>query len=636
MSTKLALTSGGAALNPEDVFASWVYTGTGATLNIQNDINLSTFGGMVWTKSRGTTESHYLCDTVRGAGNLMAPDLLAANQTPAGSLTAFNNNGYTLGNAAGSVLNVGARTYASWSFRRAPKFFDVVTYTGTGAARTVPHALNIAPGFIMVFRTDVAQRCIAYHVSAGAGNWLPFVSGSAAATASTTMWNNTAPTASVFSLGNDTANTAGGSYVAYLFAHDTGPDGLIQCGSYAGNTGTFPSVTLGWEPQFIIFKPNVAAIDWSMLDELRDMNYNHSARFLINVSSSESALGNAVAPTATGFRLLTTSNNFNPNGSFVYYVAIRRRRKIPTSGSSVFTPFTYVGNGGAGVGVTSAGFPLDLLVSRLPGAGNEHGWWDRIRGTSVSFGTTTLTQALSGSTSDLTSLASMNGFAAGANSQRFLNSATTILAYAMRRARGFMDIVYFTGNGAISHSLEAVPEMMIFKSTASGDWRVYHSALGNTQYAVLNTTAAAATSSTYWNNTSPTNTQFTAGTAFGASDWVAYLFASLPGISKVGSYTGNGTSQTIDCGFSTGARFVVAKRTSANGPATTGLCNGWNVADTARGISASAEPTSAFNITAADLTPNWLTPASSGFTVVQDSNNDMNVNGATYIYLAIA
>ena len=237
----------------------------------------------------------------------------------------------------------------------------------------------------------------------------------------------------------------------------------------------------------------------------------------------------------------------------------------------------------------------------------------------------------------------MTGFSAGTNTYSQLNAITSIVAYALRRARQFFDIVRYTGNGTsaltLSHGLGAVPEMMIVMH--GGSWAVYHAALGNTQFVLLNTTDAAATNSTYWNNTSPTATQFTVGTASavnpaGSNAVMAYLFDTLAGISKVGSYTGNGTSQTIDCGFTTGARFVLVKRTSANGAATTTLCNGWNVADTARGISASAEPTSALNSTAGDLTPNWLSTASSGFTVAQDANNDMNVNGATYIYLAIA
>jgi hypothetical protein len=645
MSTKLALTSGGGALVVDDVFASWLYTGTGAALNIQNGINLAA-GGMVWTKGRNAAESHYLTDTVRGPGFAVSTDGTNIEANPTGGLSSFNVNGFSLGNGSGSVQNVLSRTYVAWSFRRARRFFDVVTYTGTGAVQNIPHALGIEPGFIIVRRRNAnALPGVAYHRSAGAGNVLQF--NAAAATASATAWNNTAPTANQFTVGADTTtNASGGTYVAFLFAHDPSADGIIQCGTFTGNSTTLPTVTLGWEPQFVITKANFT-VDWFMTDAMHSggLAYNNLASFSPSTSSAEStgAGSGQLAATATGFECRGTSNVYNANGTAMYYVAIRRPMKPPVSAASVFAPVTYVGNGGGGVGVSSVGFPLDLLLNRVPGSITAHFWFDRLRGTSQQFVTSQTGGASSTNTQDLTDL-TMTGFAAGTNANSTLNSSATIVAYALRRARRFFDIVRYAGNGGastltLSHGLSVTPEMMIVM--LGNNWAVYHAALGNTQFVFLNTTAAAATNSTYWNNTSPTSTQFTVGTAAAVnaastSAHMAYFFATLAGISKVGSYTGNGTSQTIDCGFTTGARFVLAKRTSANGPATTTLCNGWNVADTARGISASAEPTSALNSTAADLTPNWLTPASSGFTVVQDSNNDMNVTGATYIYLAIA
>jgi hypothetical protein len=113
------------------------------------------------------------------------------------------------------------------------------------------------------------------------------------------------------------------------------------------------------------------------------------------------------------------------------------------------------------------------------------------------------------------------------------------------------------------------------------------------------------------------------------STYVAYLFASCPGVSKVGSYTGNGSSQTIDCGFAAGARFVLIKRTNAAGD--------WYVWDTARGIVSGNDPHLSLNTTAAEVTTNdTIDPASSGFIVNQVSATNVNVSSATYIYLAIA
>jgi len=133
---------------------------------------------------------------------------------------------------------------------------------------------------------------------------------------------------------------------------------------------------------------------------------------------------------------------------------------------------------------------------------------------------------------------------------------------------------------------------------------------------------------------------FTVGTGgstnAGAGNYVAYLFASRPGVSRVGSYTGNGgtagsagTSQTINCGFSTGARFVLIKRTDSAGD--------WYIWDTIRGIVAGNDPRLSLNSTASEVTTDdSLDPDNTGFIVNQLAATNINVTGATYIYLAIA
>lgn len=110
---------------------------------------------------------------------------------------------------------------------------------------------------------------------------------------------------------------------------------------------------------------------------------------------------------------------------------------------------------------------------------------------------------------------------------------------------------------------------------------------------------------------------------------VAYLFASLAGISKVGSYAGNGASQTINCGFATGARFILIKRTDAAGD--------WYVWDSVRGIVAANDPHLSLNTTAAEVTTDdSVDPDASGFIVNQVAATNINVSGASYIFLAIA
>jgi hypothetical protein len=223
----------------------------------------------------------------------------------------------------------------------------------------------------------------------------------------------------------------------------------------------------------------------------------------------------------------------------------------------------------------------------------------------------------------------------------------SVLAYGVRRARRFFDVVAYTGTGTAkteSHALDVAPELMIVKGRSNAnDGAVYVAGLGATQRLALfaNTgSAATATDSTAWNSIAPTSTLFTVGTSgstnANANAYIAYLFASLPGVSRVGSYTGNGgtagsagTSQTINCGFTTGARFVLIKRTDATGD--------WYIWDTVRGIVAANDPRLSLNTLAAEVTTDdSLDPDSTGFIVNQLAATNINVTGATYIYLAIA
>jgi hypothetical protein len=175
--------------------------------------------------------------------------------------------------------------------------------------------------------------------------------------------------------------------------------------------------------------------------------------------------------------------------------------------------------------------------------------------------------------------------------------------------------------------------MIVKGRSGATAWQVYSSALANTEYVVLNTTAAKATGATRWNSTTPTGTVFSLGTASevntSAATYVAYLFATCPGVSKVGSYTGNGTTQASACGFTGGARFVLIKRTDSTGD--------WYVWDSARGIVAGNDPHLSLNTTAAEVTTDdSVDTDSTGFVVNQVAATNINVSSATYVFLAVA
>ena len=200
----------------DEVFSTYVYEGTGSARSINNGINLSGEGGMTWIKSREESEWHHIFDTVRGAGKGVFSNSYVAEITDTTRLSSFNNNGFSLG--TDYRANKNDIDFSSWTFRKAPGFFDVVTYTGTGSAQNVSHSLGSIPGMILIKQTDGTESWRVYHRSNGAGKFL-YLNGTNTVGTSSAYWNDTEPTASVFSVGtHDSVNQNTKTYVAYLFA----------------------------------------------------------------------------------------------------------------------------------------------------------------------------------------------------------------------------------------------------------------------------------------------------------------------------------------------------------------------------------------------------------------------------------
>ena len=638
----------------EDVFSTYLYAGNGGTQTITNGIDLAGKDGMVWIKNRNASSDplHYL--NFKDGSNISSNN---SNNTSAKQVmtpyVAFNSNGFFV-NALPGFLNNSGVNYASWTFREAPKFFDVVTYTGNGAtSQTINHNLGIAPGMIVVKRTNGTGTWYVYHRSLGQTSFLTLNGTGAAITDASGDWNATSTTFDARSFYG--LNGSGDTYVAYLYAHDATSDGIIQCGSYTGAYPASPTVTLGWEPQWVMIKSATSSTpytNWGIWDNMRGMTVGGTDPLLdANLSTQEGTTytdtGDYLSPTATGFIVDPAANGWNINntGSVTYiYVAIRRGpMKTPTLGTSVFLPSTMLGNGGSQT-VSTVGFPPDLVSSLARVFGyTVTGFSDKLRGRELlqPYSTAAASSYTGSTTNDLISF-DQNGVSFGPNSSTNYNNGTIpYINWFFRRAPGFFDVVCYTGTGAartVNHNLGVVPELMIVKRrSASGGWSVFLSMTpSNYKRGQLNGTDTPGTQ-TYVDgfglSAQPTSTimNFDSGGAANESGttYVAYLFASAPGVSKVGSYTGNGSSQTINCGFAAGARFVMIKRTDSTGD--------WYVWDTARGIVAGNDPHLSLNTTAAEVTTDdTIDTDSSGFIVNQDAATNVNVSSATYIYLAIA
>jgi hypothetical protein len=626
----------------EQVFSTYLYTGTGASLTIPNGINLSGKGGLTWTKSRSSTAFHKWYDSARGIANAIESNTTDANQNEPTGITSFNSNGYTYGTDGNTNSN--GVSYVSWTFREQPKFFDIVTYTGNGGTLTVSHNLGSTPGCIMVKKTSGAEDWYVWHRSLAASNpntWINLNLTSAATISAVFGGSSLPPTSTNFSVGPGVSvtNGSGESYVAYLFAHDaggfglTGTDNVISCGSFTQGS----AVTLGYEPQWLLIKDSGASgSEWYLFDSMRGLTADGTYEPYLhpNRSNAEASFGSTpiCKINATGFDAV----GFGTGGPYIYIAIRRGPMKVPTDATKVYNAIARTGTGATAT-VTGAGFVPDLVIPKARSNSATATPYDRLRG-ALAFLQTSATNAESSAFTDTLTAFGMNGFTVGADASfgSINQNAYTYINWVFGRAPGFFDEVCYTGTGVartITHNLAAVPELMIVKKrNAAASWTVYSKSIPITHNLILNNGTASAASAV-WNSTAPTSSVFSVST-LGAVNanldtYVAYLFATCPNVSKVGSYTGNGTTQTINCGFTGGARFVLLKRTDDVGD--------WYVYDTARGMTAMTDPYLWLNSTAAEVaTLGSVTTVATGFALDSAILADINVSAGTYIFLAIA
>jgi hypothetical protein len=277
-----------------------------------------------------------------------------------------------------------------------------------------------------------------------------------------------------------------------------------------------------------------------------------------------------------------------------------------------------------GEGKYVSGFPVDFsLANNYDASGNTFAG-TRLTNTHLQTNATT-TQSSSATDYDWEYT---DGVGIGEDGA-FFGGSTNNINWMWKRAKGYFDTVAYTGTGSalnVSHSLAVAPEMMWIKNRGVADpWAVYYG--DNTDYLILDTTAATADDAAWWNDTSPTDSVFTVNTDHSVNSsgefYVAYLFATLAGVSKVGTVTHSGSSTDVDCGFTAGSRFVILKRTDATGP--------WHVWDSLRGIIAGNDPYLVLDDHAAPVTDtDLIDPLASGFQISGDFTD------GDYIFYAIA
>jgi len=316
--------------------AASTYTGTGATQSIVNNGNnpaaVSFKPDFVWSKSRSNATNNTLFDSVRGVYNGLISNATNAEINDTASLTAFNSNGFTLGASNITLLpNYPSYTYIAWQWQAGQGTttvntsgtttsnvsvnqsagFSIVTCTAS-PSQTVGHGLGVAPRMIIVkSRTSASLDWYVYHASNGNTGYT-LLNTTGAFVTNATVWNNTSPTSSVFTLGSGFVNASWGNIVAYCWSEVAG---YSKFGSYTGNgAADGPFVYCGFRPRFVLIKDTTSAVtNWQILDTSRD-TYNQVVNSLTPTSSAaEAAYGSSygIDVTANGFKIRLAGSPIN-------------------------------------------------------------------------------------------------------------------------------------------------------------------------------------------------------------------------------------------------------------------------------------------------------------------------------------
>jgi hypothetical protein len=311
--------------------------------------------------------------------------------------------------------------------------------------------------------------------------------------------------------------------------------------------------------------------------------------------------------------------------------------KTPTDATKVFSAVTRSGTSATAT-ISSLAFPTDgtLIKTRTASLGYDWNIYDRLRGATKKLATNSIFSE-STEANGLNKYDSISGYALGTSSE-INSSSDNFIDYNFRRAPGFFDVVAFTGTGSArtqGHNLGVVPQWIIAKRRdGTNAWGIYYN-FTSTTYDLVGFSANTVLTLSYSNGivALPTSTGVSVGTGGGINNstltYLWYLFATCPGVSKVGSYTGTGTTLNVDCGFTNGARFVLIKRTDSTGD--------WYVWDTARGIISGNDSYLLLNSTAAEVTTtDYIDPLSSGFQISSTAPAAINASGGSFIFLAVA
>jgi hypothetical protein len=648
---------------PSEHFNVVLYTGNGSTQSITG---VGFKPDFVWIKPRSFADNHALSDSTRGVNKSLAPNTTSAEQ--ALGVTSFDADGFSLPNW-GNVNQNGA-TFVAWCWKanggtttagsgtnttsvtnqaNTKAGFSITTFTGSAsAAGNFTHGLGEVPDMYIVKTTSFSDSWFVWHKDlTNTTGYAVRLNTNAAQQNLTGFWNDTAPTSTLISLGNGVlVNNA--TYVAYAFKSVAGYSSI---GSYTGNGSTNgPVVNTGFEPAWLMLKRTDSAGSWAMIDNKRTPTNPRNKELFANLTDAENTF-TAVNFLTNGFQIINTSNTYNANGGSFIYIAFASDASAAPVLADSFANKLYTGTGSA-TSISGLGFSPSLAWIKGRTNTASHQWFDTLRGATYQISSdstgaqTQNTQMLTSFDTDGFSLgnqSSVNGSGVNyvawnwkANPVPTINTDGTIQSIVSANQASGFSVVKWGGTGSAStvgHGLSAAPEIILTKRlNGTGDWYTfsvfanggttpanYFLKLNSSDAEILNTGSPPSV----FAGTVPTATVFSVGTTLSGStsdSYIAYCFTSISGFSKIGTYSGNSSTQAITgLGFS--PNWVLLKETDG--------VDSWELYDTARGATSVLYPNGA---NAEGVNSGLTSFDSDGFTL--GSATSANESGKTYIYMA--
>lgn len=646
---------------PSENFNTVLWTGNGSGQSITGVGYAPDF---VWLKNRDQNNySHRIFDTSRGPLKVIKPSGTGAESTDAGSLTSFDSDGFTLGNDV--YVNNSGDDFVGWTMKvnggttvsntdgtntstvqlNSKAKFSIVEWNGGVAEHSVGHGLGVKPEVVIIKELGASSNWnVYYDVVDGSLDFATLNNDNAGANSSRTMW-----TSSVFYWSGTTTTDC----VAYCF---TSVAQFSKFGSYTG-TGSAtnrPIINTGFEPAFVMIKSvstgGTAPYNWSMYDNKRNTSNPRDKILEANKSDAEITASTTYVDFFTnGFQIgPATSGRVNGSGVTYLYMAFASDPSAAPVLADSFGLTTYTGDGASGNSITGLSFKPSLLwIKSYAGTvGNwSHQVMDSMRGASSSVSTNNQNSETINS-NGLESFDS-NGFTVGSGAGGWNYSGSNYVAWAWKAntlpsintdgaqtalvnanvAAGF-SIVQLPNNAGtytVGHGLDGVPDLIILKQYqgGTGNWSTYNSPVGVRNFMNLNTDAANTVATPGYEYDSVTATTFTNLISNSTYSYIHYCFKSVPGFSKIGSYTGNGSTQSIT-GVGFQPNWLMIKQTNG--------ANSWRIFDSARGLSAPQTLFSNLDL-AADSESNTVSSFDSdGWTM--GSQQGVNDNGDNYIYIA--